>query len=167
MNNVKYYNDSLAYDFNMFMPHNTSAAPKIEPEPKEYAGADIVRIPKRTSQKRTRAAKRTVSLSAFALLSSALVLFALCGNIYLRLRINEVNSQINDLKSEIEVLDSEKTSLQVELERRISYSNIEVEAAEIGMQKLDKNQVKYIRVNDKNTAVTKDGKLISSETTNK
>ena len=31
------------------------------------------------------------------------------------------------------------------------------------MQKMDKNQVKYIRVNDKNTAVTKDGTTILSD----
>ena len=59
-------------------------------------------------------------------------------------------------------LESEKTSLEIEFERIISYSNIELEAAEIGMQKMDKSQVKYIRVNDKNTAVTKDGEMITS-----
>ena len=85
------------------------------------------------------------------------------GNIFLRLQINEVNSQINDVKSEINVLQSERTTLEVQLERVISYSNIELEAAEIGMQKMDKNQVKYIRVNDKNTAVTKDGETVASQ----
>ena len=93
---------------------------------------------------------------------SVIILAALCGNIYLRLRINEVNSQINEVKSELDVIESERTSLQVELERRISYSNIEVEATELGMRKLDKSQVKYIRVNDKNTAVNSKGETINS-----
>ena len=82
--------------------------------------------------------------------------------VFLRLQINEVSSQINNVKREINTLQSERTSLEVELERVISYSNIELEAAEIGMQKMDKSQVNYIRVNDKNTAVTKDGKTVSS-----
>ena len=60
-------------------------------------------------------------------------------------------------------MQSERTGLEVEFERVISYSNIELEAAEIGMQKMDKSQVKYIRVNDKNTAVTKDGETISGK----
>ena len=32
MNNIKYYNDSLAYDFEMFMPKE---AKKAEPQPKD------------------------------------------------------------------------------------------------------------------------------------
>ena len=91
------------------------------------------------------------------------VLAGLCGNIALRLKINEVNSNINDIKSEINELESQKTALEVEMERVVSYSNIELEAAEIGMQKMDKSQVKYIRVNDKNTAVTKDGTVIEGQ----
>ncbi len=153
MDNLKYYNDSLAYDFEMFMPRSA------EPVRKD----NIVKIPQSKQQRhaKTRAVKR-VSASALAVMTTVFVLAALCGNIFLRLQINEVNSKISDLKSEINVLESEKTSLEVQLERVISYSNIELEAAEIGMQKMDKNQVKYIRVNDENTAVTKDGKTVYS-----
>ncbi len=152
MDNLKYYNDSLAYDFEMFMPRATAS--KRED--------NIVKMPRPKVRCRTKAAVKSLSVSAFAVLTAVFVLAALCGNIFLRLRINEVNSQINDIKSEINTLQSERTSLEVELERVISYSNIELEAAEIGMQKMDKNQVKYIRVNDKNTATTKDGTLVSS-----
>lgn len=152
MDNLKYYNDSLAYDFEMFMPRSA------EPVRKD----NIVKLPRTKAQRRakTRAVKR-VSASAFAVMTTVFVLAAMCGNIFLRLQINEVNSKINDVKSEINALESQKTSLEVEFERIISYSNIELEAAEIGMQKMDKNQVKYIRVNDKNTAVTKDGETVS------
>ncbi len=153
MDNLKYYNDSLAYDFEMFMPRSAEPARKD----------NIVKLPQTKQQRRakTRAVKR-VSASAFAVMTTVFVLAAMCGNIFLRLQINEVNSKINDVKSEISVLESQKTSLEVELERVISYSNIELEATEIGMQKMDKNQVKYIRVNDKNTAVTKDGQTVES-----
>ena len=152
MDNLKYYNDSLAYDFEMFMPRSA------EPVRKD----NIVKLPQTKAQRRakTRAVKR-VSASAFAVMTTVFVLAAMCGNIFLRLQINEVNSKINDIKSEINALESQKTSLEVEFERVISYSNIELEAAEIGMQKMDKNQVKYIRVNDKNTAITKDGETVS------
>ena len=151
MDNLKYYNDSLAYDFEMFMPRSA------EPIRKD----NIVKLPQTKAHRhaKTRAVKR-VSASAFAVMTTVFVLAAMCGNIFLRLQINEVNSKINDVKTEINALESQKTSLEVELERVISYSNIELEAAEIGMQKMDKNQVKYIRVNDKNTAVTKDGEIV-------
>lgn len=153
VDNLKYYNDSLAYDFEMFMPRSAEPARKD----------NIVRLPETRHQKRARKrAIKRVSASAFAVMTAVFMLAAMCGNIFLRLQINEVNSKINTVKSEINELASEKTRLEVELERVISYSNIELEAAEIGMQKMDKNQVKYIRVNDKNTAVTKDGDLVAS-----
>lgn len=156
MDNLKYYNDSLAYDFNMFMP-----AEKRVRQPEN----NVITMPKTAARKkaRSRAATRTVSVSAFAVMTCVLILSALCGNIFLRLRINEVDNKINGIKSQISELDSEKTGLEVELERKISYSNIEVEAAQLGMQKMDKNQVRYIRVNDKDAALTSKGETVSAE----
>lgn len=154
MDNLKYYNDSLAYDFEMFMPRTA------EKENKD----NIVKLSQTGFKKRAskNAAVKTMSLSAFAVLACVFMVAALCGNIFLRLQINEVSSEIGSVKNEINTLQSRRTSLEVELERVISYSNIELEAAEIGMQKMDKNQVTYIRVNDTNTAVTKQGQQISS-----
>ncbi|MBO4693366.1 MAG: hypothetical protein J5659_03110 [Clostridia bacterium] len=157
MDNIKYYNDSLAYDFEMFMPRSNTV--------RKTEGKDnIVKLPKSEIRvlSRRKSAARHLTASAFAVLTSVLILAALCGNIFLRLRINEVNSEINRVKSEIEAAKSERTSLAVELEREVSFSNIELEATELGMQKMDKSQVKYIRVNEKNTAVTKDGKTLTS-----
>lgn len=156
MNNIKYYNDSLAYDFEMFMPRAKTVSPR--------AKDNIVRITQTQRKLRARkmAAARRLTAGAFAVLTSVLILAALCGNIFLRLRINEVNSEINSVKNQIDAVKSEKTSYAVKIEREISFSNIELEATELGMQKMDKSQVKYIRVNEKNTAVTKDGKTLTS-----
>lgn len=151
MDNLKYYNDSLAYDFNMFMPS----------EKRQRSDDNIVRLPK--SSKKSKAATRKLSVSAFAVLTAVFVLAGLCGNIFLRLQLNEVNSKINDTKTKIEQMESEKTSLEVELERRISYSNIELEATEMGMQKKDKSQVKYIRINEDNTASKNGGDTVVSK----
>lgn len=153
VDNLKYYNDSMAYDFEMFMPRSAEPAKKD----------NIIKLPKTKQQKKThRKAVKRMSTSVFAVMVATFMLAAMCGNIFLHLQINEVNSKINDVKSDIKEFESEKTNLEVQLERIISYSNIELEAAEIGMQKMDKNQVKYIRVNDKNTAITKDGETVIS-----
>lgn len=148
MDNLKYYNDSLAYDFDMFMPHNTA----------EKKRDNIVRMPQKNIKVRAKqkTAVKSLSVSAFAVMASIFILAGLCGNIFLRLQINEVNSQINDMNTALNELDSEKTSLEVEFDRRISYSNIEVQAAELGMTKRSKDQVNYIRVNDKNAALVDD-----------
>lgn len=145
MDNMKYYTDSLAYDFSAFMP-------KTE---KEKQTDNIVKVPQGKKQTRKKTAARSLSVSAFAIMTAVFMLAALCGNIYLRLQINEVDSKINAVNKEIGILDSEMTSLEVELERKISFSNIELEATELGMKKKDKSQVKYIRVNDKDTVETK------------
>jgi cell division protein FtsL len=115
------------------------------------------------SKKRKAAAARSLSAPVTAIMCAVFLLAGFCGNIALRLEINEVNSQINDIKAAISELDSEKTSLEVEMQRRISYSNLELEAVELGMQKPEKENVVYIRVNDKNAAVTADGKFVSEQ----
>ena len=153
MNNLKYYNDSLAYDFDMFMPSKQKKSKNED---------NIIKLAPK-SKKRTRRAVRTLSVSAFTVMAAVFMLSALCGNLFLRLQINEVNSKINDVKSQIGELDSEKTALEMEFERRISYSNIELEATELGMKKMSKDQVEYIRVNDKNAAMTSDGEIVEEE----
>lgn len=156
MNNIKYYNDSLAYDFGMF-------APKIEGTPESQD--NIVVMPRVNKNRKTRqkTATRAVSAPALLIMTAVIVLAGLCGNIALRLKINEVNSEINSVKAAISELDSEKTVLEVEMQRRLSYGNLELEATQLGMQKPEKDNVVYIRVNDKDACKTADGKLMVSE----
>lgn len=149
MDNLKYYNDSLAYDFSMFMP-------------REKRQDNIVKLPKLKTKTKARAATKKVSVTFSAILISTFILAVLCGNIFLRLKINEINTKINATKAEIEELKSEKTEIEVELERKLSFSNVEVEATEMGMRKKDKSQVKYIKVNKNNTAVKEDGNVVIS-----
>lgn len=156
MNNVKYYNDSLAYDFEMFAPKTADTPRKRD---------NIVTLPadKVRTQKRTRAAAKAMSPSVLLIMATVFVLAGLCGNIALRLQINEVNSQISDMRASLNELDSQKTSLEVEVQRRISYANLELEAMELGMKKLEKDSVTYIRVNNKNTAKTANGNVMTAE----
>lgn len=156
MNNMKYYNDSLAYDFEMFMPKTAE---------REGTRDNIVVMPKTAerSRKRTRAAAKSLTSPMLLIMTAVFILAGLCGNIALRIKINEVNSEINEVKSSITELDSVKTSLEVEMQRRISYSNLELEATQLGMRKMEKENVKYIRVNDKDKAVTANGETVTAE----
>ena len=156
MNNLKYYNDSVAYDFEMFAP---------KPAEKKNTRDNIVVMPsnKTAAKKRKKVAARRLSAPATLIMCAVFVLAGFCGNITLRLRLNEVNSKINEVNAAIAELDSEKTALEVEMQRRISYSNLELEAVQLGMKKPDKENVTYIRVNDKNAARTRDGSFISEE----
>ena len=77
----------------------------------------------------------------------------------MRIKINEVNSEIGEVRAAITELESEKTSLEVEMQRRISFANLELEATQLGMRK----NVKYIRVNDKDKAVRADGSEVTAK----
>lgn len=154
MDNLKYYNESLAYDFEMFMP---------KPKQKTNSRDNIVVMPTPKAKQRKQAAARAVSAPITLVLCAFLVLAGFCGNIALRLEINEVNSEINDMKAAISELDSEMVSLEVEMERRICFANLELEAVRLGMKKPEKENVTYIRVNDKNAAKTADGTIVSEE----
>ena len=156
MDNMKYYNESLAYDFEMF-------APKTVDTPKKRD--NIVVLPKAAvrHKKRKKAAVKAVSAPALLILVTVIVLSGLCGNIALRLKINEVSAEINDVKAAISETESAKTELEVEMQRRISYANIELEALRLGMKKPEKEDVVYIRVTDKDAAKTADGTLLVSE----
>ncbi len=154
MNNMKYYNDSLAYDFERFAP-----------KPSKSQIDNIVVMPERNRNyaKRKKNARKAISAPALLVMTFVIVLAGLCGNIALRLQINEVNSQINDVKAAIAEKDSEKTELESQLQRRISYANLELEAVQLGMKKPEKDDVVYIRVNNKDTAKTANGEVLVSE----
>lgn len=154
MNNMKYYNESLAYDFEMFAP-KTASTPKNRD--------NIVVMQNEKTAKRQKKATKAVSAPALLIMTVAIVLAGLCGNIALRLQINEVNAEINNVRAAIAEVDSEKTALQVEMQRRISYANLELEAMQLGMQAPEKENVVYIRVNDKDAAKTADGTMMVSE----
>ena len=155
MDNLKYYNDSLAYDFEMFMPK----------EQKRQSRDNIIVMPQRAKKQkqRRRAAAKSLSPSVMALVCVFFVVAGLCANIALSIKINEVNSQINDVKATVAELDSEKTALEVEFQRRISYVNLELEATQLGMKKPSKEDVTYIRVNDSNEARDADGLLLAKK----
>lgn len=155
MNNLKYYNDALAYDFKMF---ETTAK-------KEANKDNIVKMPE--ERRKSNAKRKAYSSMLFSKFSSIvlvlMVLAMICSNIYLRSQISETTAKISAVKKEIVALDSEETRLNVEYEKIISYNNLEAQAAELGMKKKDKSQVVYIRVNDTDAAKTSDGILIEAE----
>ena len=158
MNNLKYYNDSLAYDFDMFMPKEKNTAVQIKPKK-----PNVIKMPVKNVDRKSRYAVKKLSSAMFAIVVSALMVTALCFNLALRIKVNELNSQINRAKTKLNTLNSECVALQMEYERRVSFSNLEMEAAALGMKKLDKDQVVYIRVNDKNMAKNASGEVMVAE----
>lgn len=150
MDNSRYYNDSLAYDFDMFLPKQ------------KQEKAKIVKMPKKKTVSKAKASA-AVAERVKAVAAVGFILAVLCANIFLRVRITEINADISDIKTEITELESEQTRLNMEFENRISYQNIEEAAARLGMKKMDKSQVVYVRTTDTDAAVTSDGVFTSAK----
>lgn len=146
MDNLKYYNDSFAYDYDIF-------APKAQPKK-----ADILEYPKEKGKKAKKTAAVKTGYASKAIVA-VMILAAVCGSLYLRAEISSLKAQINSVNKEIVELESEVTRLSVEVERKISLTNLEQAAKELGMQKCEKTQVTYIKTNEFDTAVNADGKL--------
>lgn len=147
MDNLKYYDTSLAYNFELFMPA-------------EKKKAEVLPMPtnKKQVKRRAKIKARAKSKSRLGLVAvTALFLLMLCCNLVLRAQITATESKINDVNKQISVMESEATRIGVELEKKLSYSNLEQEAYSLGMRKMDKSQVVYIKTNEQNKAITKGG----------
>lgn len=140
MNNLKYYNNNLAYDYELFLPRE-----KREEQVPTPAAEKIVNMPEMTGKAGAlRRRRQAVRQKLFAIAASAMLIALLCANIAMQVQVNETKSQIGAAQTELERLTNEETRLEMEMERLLSYKNIEQAAKELGMQKKEKSQVTYI-----------------------
>ena len=147
MDNLKYYDTSLAYNFELFMPAQKKKA-EVLPMPTH----------KKQSKRRSKVKAKSRPKTKLGLVAvTALFLLMLCCNLVLRAQITATESKINDVNKQIAVMESEATRIGVALEKKLSYSNLEQEAYSLGMRKMDKSQVVYIKANEQNKAIIKGG----------
>lgn len=149
-----YYVDSFAYDFDMFAPQPKQKSNVVEIQRKKSTPSD---------NRSSRSPRRSASRKAPLVMMLILVLGLIAGNIYLRVQVTEVTSQINSYSQKLERAISENTSLEMEMENRVSLKNLEQSAQEMGMQKAERYQIRYIDVLDGDkTEVFKDGVLVTA-----
>ncbi len=123
---------SNAYNLERAARNNT--APREQRERK----AVIKKFPVASSR-----TKYNRSLIIYTVMGIAIAL-AVCFNIYMRTEINDTKNAIAKADKTINTLNSEKTRLNVEFEKVISYSTLEEQATALGMQKRSVAQVHYI-----------------------
>ncbi len=146
MNNMKYCNDSLAHDFDMFMP-------------REKKQSNVVEFPKKSKQKHKSKAKASVKVSQrlFSIIVTVFLVGAAFGCLFLHAEISKVSNELNAVEAETVKLKSEQTRLNVILEKKTSVGNLENQAKKLGMQKQEKTQVNYIfNYQDENTEYSAD-----------
>lgn len=97
-------------------------------------------------------------LNTLATLCVAAIAITVIGTLIVsRVRLTEMDDQINTIKQELVVLQSEKIRLTDELARKTSTKSVEEYAYNtLGMQKLEPSQIEYIVSDNSDKAVVAD-----------
>ena len=138
------YRDSTAYDFDLF-------APKAK---------EVVEIPAHRKNTKTRSRAKTKGLLQSRLVIVAAVvavLLLVVAQLHCQLQNSEVVCEIDRTKTEIRDLKSDNTRLQSELNGKVSFTNMEKAAKEMGMQKMTIAQTEYINLNTTDSVELADG----------
>ena len=128
------YRDSTAYDFEMFSPKKNLV--------------EIPDVPQSTKRKPASKAENKPAARGltFAVCSIALVVLLVIAQLHCQLQNSEVVDQIYQTEKAIETLQSENTRMQVELNGKVSFSNMESTAKSMGMQKITVAQMEYVNL---------------------
>lgn len=141
----------------------SSAAPKIYPETRRENRKKL-RVDRKSNKKpdevleyeeRT-TRKQIIFVSAVV----SIVLIALFAMLFSYAQKNELNSDINTLKTELSFAQGENVTLNAKMENLISTSQIDKYAVEkLGMVKMETDQIRYI-----NSEKTKEAQHASTDT---
>ena len=90
------------------------------------------------------------------ILATALVLLSVVfASLYGRVKIAQLNVDINTATAQLEELNSEKVRMEAELDGQMSLSQVEeIATEELGMVKPDNSQVTYLKVAQENKIQT-------------
>ncbi len=136
MDNSRYYTSVTAYDYSLFTTRESTA----KALPKKQPG---IKMPAKKA-----ALNHSVSGVFSIIMVAVFILSMICVEIYLRAEITSVRSQTVAVQNEIKELDSRQTALQIQLEQKISYTNLEEQAKAMGMQKPRRDQIVYLEAEE-------------------
>ena len=131
---------------------NRSAAPATRTYEERKKGR-IVEYPDQTRARAAKQQQNTALGRVCSFLVTGMILFMLCATLYTRSEIAQLNDQISESKRRYEALRNDEVRMNMELESRISYTNIEQAAKEMGMKKKDYRQVIYLQLQENDRVI--------------
>lgn len=157
------YNRYEDFDFSAFEPKQSSyernaarkldTAPRRSTQTKKQPEMKLVEKPK-MSYAQAKANMHFASLQSAKILTISLVLLVLMSALlYGRMKVDELDRQIQNTKSELSVAQSENVRLNMKLDSMISLKNVEEYAqTNLGMVKMESHQIEYIDLSGENKA---------------
>lgn len=160
---------AYAYNYNYdrnekVVSYNSSAAPKVKPEPQKKPQLELVQKKKLTAQQMryqsALEAKRTIKVMAVAV---SIMMF-MAVSIYSRIQLDEINREISAVENQIELAKSDAVKLNNELNAVVSIDNVEEYAVnELGMEKVQDYQVEYIDMSSSDRVEVANGEDVRAE----
>lgn len=155
------YNRYQSYDFERFEPvvvSTSSAAPKIDKKIQTKPRLELVKKPKKTKaqlikeqQTATKKAQKILAIALAILLFMAMV-------IYSRVQLDEINRDIGNVETKMELAQSDSIRLNNELNAVVSINNVEDFAVNtLGMVKVQDYQVVYVDLSTDDRIIMVDG----------
>ena len=159
--------NSNAYAYNYdrnerIVSYNSSAAPKVKPEPQKKPQLELVKKPRMTAEQMRQQSlletKKTIKVMFVAI--TILVFMAVA--IYSRIQLDEINREISSVEKKIELAQSDSVKLNNELNAIVSIDNVEEYAVnELGMEKIQEYQVEYVDLSSSDRVEIVDGKTVT------
>lgn len=159
--------NAYAYDYNRnerIVSYNSSAAPKVKPEPQKKPQLELVKKPRMTAQQIRQQSiietKKTIKVMAVAI---TIMLFMAVA-IYSRIQLDEINREISSVEKKIELAQSDSVKLNNELNAIVSIDNVEEYAVNVlGMEKIQDYQVEYVDLSSNDRVEVADGEEVIEE----
>ena len=142
--------------------YNSSAAPKLRPEPQRKPNLTLVQKTRRTAaQVRQQTTEDTRRAIKVMVVSVTILLFMIMA-IYSRIQLDEINREINSVENKIELAKSDSVRINNELNALISINNVEDYAAnQLGMVKVQEHQVVYVDLSADDYVAKVNGKAVN------
>lgn len=134
---------NLAYDLSLFEPRENKTDLAAYEEVKEAKKRLKIQKPHLTMSE-------VLKSSTAAIIVMVTITLVMLGNISL----NEINIKIERSQKSLTVAKSEGVRLNTQLESRMSLKNVEEQAInKLGLKKINRHQIEYINLNDKDETV--------------
>ncbi len=152
-------NRTEAVDYRRMNAQYGSAAPRRQPQraPRRQVQPRVVQ----KSRAEIRAEERRARAKAFKIVTVCSLLFVLIGfQIYSQVKVDEIDRKIANVNSQIEIVESENTRLNMQLDSRISLDKVDDYAQNVlGMVKVENYQVSYIDLSGGDAVTISGGKV--------
>ena len=163
------YRGTEAYDYNRLNRNinsrATNTASNIRQMPQAAPAPQKKPKVVRKTRAQIKAETRRANLRAFKALACAFILLGFVGLvIFSRVQLDEISRDISNTQSKMNVLQSENTRLEMQLNSMVSLDKVDDYAQNtLGMVKQEGYQVEYINLSGSDEVLVSGGKMVPKE----